>query len=217
MNQTLAVTEIFHSIQGESTRAGRRCAFVRLAGCNLDCSWCDTDYARCEPGRELDVDMIIEAIRPYRSKLVEITGGEPLRQPATPLLARLLLQEGHDVIVETNGSLDVSVLPHGAGIIMDLKPPSSGMAGRNRMENLVHLRRGDEIKFVIADRMDYLWAKTIMSERAYPRATVETLLSPLAGRLTPAELAGWLLEDKLDARLNLQLHKIVWPGVDKGV
>lgn len=217
MHQTLAITEIFHSIQGESTRAGRRCAFVRLAGCNLDCAWCDTNYSRHEPGRELTVDMIVEAVRPYGARLVEITGGEPLWQPATPLLAKLLLEEGHDVIIETNGSLDVSVLPHGVGVIMDLKPPSSGMARHNRMENLVHLGRGDEVKIVVADRMDYTWARTIITEPSYPRGTVETLLSPLSGRLPAAELAAWMLEDKLDARLNIQLHKVIWPDIDRGV
>ena len=214
---TLRISEIFHSLQGESTRAGRRCAFIRLTGCNLTCSWCDTRYACEETGRELTLDMIIEAVRSYRAKLVEITGGEPLLQSATPELAARLTREGYETLVETNGSLDISVLPYPVARIMDLKPPSSGMAPHNRLANLAHLRRGDEIKFVVADRMDYEWARTIINDSSYPASVVETLFSPVQGRLAPADLAGWMVDDKLDARLNLQLHKIIWPTIDRGV
>lgn len=217
MVKSLLVSEIFHSLQGESTRSGRPCAFIRLSGCNLDCAWCDTRYSRDEEGRELPLDMIVEAVRPYRCNLAEITGGEPLAQTATPDLAAALLREGYEVLVETNGSLDISVLPWGVARIMDLKPPSSGMADRNRLANLVHLRRGDEVKIVIADRQDYEWALAIVRDADYPAATVETLLSPAQGMVDPAQLAKWLLADKLPARLNLQLHKIIWPDIDRGV
>lgn len=215
--KTLRITEIFHSIQGESTRAGRPSAFIRLAGCNLDCDWCDTRYARGDKGRELPLPMILEAIRPFGAKLAAITGGEPLLQPAVVDLCLLLDSEGYKITVETNGSVDVSVLPHCAAKIMDLKPPSSGMANHNRLANFAHLGRGDEIKFVLADRMDYEWAKTMMASPDYPAGRVETLLSPVQGRLAAADLAAWILEDKLTARLNLQLHRIIWPGQDRGV
>lgn len=216
-SQTLQVCEIFHSLQGESTRAGKPCAFIRLAGCNLSCSWCDTKYSQEERGRELPLGMIIETVRPYKAPLAEITGGEPLLQKATPALAAMLADEGYEVLVETNGSVDISLLPYPVARIMDLKPPSSGMAMHNRMANLVHLRRGDEVKIVIADRMDYEWAATIITGAEYPGKTVETLLSPAQGRVAAAELAGWMLADKLPARMNLQLHKYIWPDIDRGV
>ncbi|MDR1536279.1 MAG: radical SAM protein [Planctomycetota bacterium] len=217
MDKTLRVVEIFHSLQGESSRAGRPCAFVRLAGCNLSCAWCDTGYA-LDPGagRELSLGLIIEALRPYRAGLAEITGGEPLLQAATPELAARLAREGYEVLVETNGSLDISLIPYPAARIMDLKTPSSGMSARNRLENLAYLRRGDEVKFVIADRGDYEWAGALVRSSFYPAALVTTLLSPAGGRLPPAELAGWMLDDKLAARFNPQLHRLIWPERDRG-
>lgn len=217
MGSMLRVCEIFQSIQGESTRAGRRCAFVRLAGCNLACSWCDTDYSRKETGRDLSPEMILMAVKPYETGLAEITGGEPLLQAATPELAALLLREGFEVLVETNGSLDISVLPYPTARIMDLKTPSSGETAKNRLANLTHLRRGDEVKFVIADRGDYEWARRMIRDADYPARQVETLLSPIRDRLDAALLVKWLLDDKLPARLNLQLHKVIWPSVDRGV
>ncbi len=216
-SETLAVNEIFHSLQGESTWAGTPCAFVRLAGCNLSCAWCDTRYAMDDPPRTLTLNMIQAAIHPYRAPIVEITGGEPLLQDATPTLARLLADDGYQVLVETNGSVDISVLPYPVIRIMDLKPPSSGMAHRNRMENLAHLRRGDEVKIVIADRVDYEWAATIINDAGYPGNTVATLFSPAQGKATPAEVAGWILADRLPVRLNMQWHKILWPDAERGV
>lgn len=215
--KTLVVNEIFHSLQGESTRAGRRCVFIRLAGCNLSCAWCDTRYAMEESGRELALDMVVEAVRPFRSQLVEITGGEPLMQAATPELAAMLAREGYEVLVETNGSLDISVLPYPVSRIMDLKTPSSGMADRNRWANLAHLRRGDEVKFVIADREDYDWAKGTATNPDFPGDTVAVLFSPAQDRLDLRDLAEWMLADRLDARLNLQLHRVIWPEVERGV
>lgn len=217
MDKTLRICEIFHSLQGESSRAGMRCAFVRLAGCNLRCLWCDTAYSHAEGDRELPLPLILEAVRPYRPPLVELTGGEPLAQPATPELAAMLLREGYEVLVETNGSLDISVLPAAAVRIMDLKTPSSGVSRANRLPNLAHLRRGDEVKFVIADREDYEWARTMLRNADYPAALVTSLFSPLQGRMPAADLADWILADKLDVRLNIQLHRVLWPGVDRGV
>lgn len=217
IRQTLRVNEIFHSLQGESSHAGTPCAFIRLAGCNLACSWCDTRYSLAEPGRVLDIPMILAAVRPFNAPLAEITGGEPLLQDATPELVRALAGEGYAVLVETNGSLDISVLPYPAVRIMDLKPPSSGMSAHNRMANLAHLRRGDEVKVLVADRADYEWARALVNGADYPRRTATTLLSPVQGRLEPAALAGWMLADGLPARLNLQMHKYIWPGVERGV
>lgn len=165
----------------------------------------------------MTLSMIVEAVRPYRVDLVEITGGEPLLQKGTPELAAMFLGEGYEVLVETNGSLDVSVLPYPVARIMDLKPPSSGMSGRNRLANLASLRRGDEVKIVVADRLDYEWARAVIGDADYPGGTVETLLSPAQGRVEPAELAAWMLADKLNARLNLQIHKYIWPDIDRGV
>jgi 7-carboxy-7-deazaguanine synthase len=159
----------------------------------------------------------MEAVRPFTADLVEITGGEPLLQTATPDLAVRLVSEGYEVLVETNGSLDISALPYPVSRIMDLKTPSSGMSGENRWANLAHLRRGDEVKFVIADGNDYQWALGIVSGAGYPAATVETLFSPVQGRLEPRILAEWMLRDRIGARLNLQLHRVVWPDSERGV
>ena len=217
MQATLDICEIFHSIQGESSWAGTPCSFIRLHGCNLNCSWCDTKYSFTEQPRTLPLPLIIEAIRPHKAPIAEITGGEPLLQKHTPNLAATLINEGYTVLVETNGSLDISVLPYPTIRIMDLKTPSSGMVQHNRLENFVHLRTNDEVKMVIADRMDYEWATTIIKDNDYPRKYVRTLLSPAIGKVEPSELAAWILADKLPARLNLQLHKFIWPNIDRGV
>jgi 7-carboxy-7-deazaguanine synthase len=217
MQTTLDICEVFHSIQGESTWAGSPCSFIRLHGCNLDCAWCDTKYAMTEQPRSLPVRLVVEAVRPHKCELVEITGGEPLLQEATPALASALLAEGHTVLVETNGSLDISVLPYPVIRIMDLKTPSSGMAARNRLENFAHIRKGDEIKMVVADRQDYEWAASMMKDGDYPGKQARTLLSPAQGKVAAAELAAWMLADKLPARLNLQLHKFIWPDIERGV
>lgn len=216
-DDSLNVIEIFHSLQGESTRAGIPCAFIRLANCNLSCSWCDTRYACTEPGRPLPIPLILAAIQSFRAPLALITGGEPLLQPASATLAAHLVHAGYETIVETNGSLDISVLPYPVSRIMDFKPPSSAMNMHNRMENLALLRHGDEVKILIADRMDYDWASTIIKDADYPRKLVATLFSPVQGKLDPAELAAWILADKLPVRLNLQLHKYIWPNINRGV
>ena len=191
---------------------------MRLAGCNLACAWCDTAYAvNPAAGREISLPMIVEALRPFRAGLAEITGGEPLCQAATSELAARLIAEGYEVLVETNGSLDITAIPYPAARIMDLKTPSSGMCGRNLLKNLAYLRRGDEVKFVVANREDYDWARAMIRDAAYPVSLVATLFSPVAGRLKPAVLARWMLDDRLDAKLNLQLHRILWPERNRGV
>lgn len=212
---TLRVNEIFYSIQGESTYAGRPCVFVRLAGCNLRCRWCDTAYAFHE-GEQRSVEQVLEQVRAYKCSLVEITGGEPLLQEEVyPLMARLLL-EGYEVLIETGGSLSVDRLDPRVVKILDLKAPGSEMDPHNNLDNLRCLDRKDQIKFVVADRRDYEWAKRVMAEHALAEKA-QVLFSPVVGELRPGELAEWLLADRLDARLQIQLHKYLWDPARRGV
>jgi 7-carboxy-7-deazaguanine synthase len=211
----LVINEVFVSIQGESTHSGLPCVFLRTTGCPLRCRWCDTEYAFHE-GRRFDLDDLVEeACRPGLD-LVEITGGEPLAQPAVPALARALLARGKTVLVETSGAYDISPLPPGTVRIMDLKCPSSGECARNDWDNIDRLTAGDEVKFVVADRTDYEWAvRAIARHGIAERCAV--LMSPVAGELDPAELSRWILDDALPVRLQLQLHKLIWPGVERGI
>ena len=210
---TLPVHEVFASIQGESSFSGLPCAFLRLSGCNLACSWCDTTYAAIA-SRYWTVDEAVLALTAYGLTLVELTGGEPLLAPELPELARKLVAAGLTVLVETNGSLDISVLPEDTVAVMDVKCPASGMAGHNDYANLDRLRPRDEVKCVLADREDYLFARDVV-RRVWERNTVS--FSPVAGRLDPAELAEWMLADRARARLGLQLHKIIWSPETRGV
>lgn len=212
---SLAVNEIFVSIQGESTWAGQPMVFVRTTGCPLRCHWCDTEYAFYDGQRWRLDELVEEACRPGLD-LIEITGGEPLTQPGVPALAAALLERGKTVLVETSGAYDVSVLPANTIKIMDLKCPSSGECESNDFDNLQRLGERDEIKFVIASREDYDWAReTVFSHRLTERWPV--LFSPVWGELSPDLLAGWILADRLPVRLQLQLHKIIWPGVERGI
>ncbi|MFP4476146.1 MAG: radical SAM protein [Desulfatibacillaceae bacterium] len=212
----LLVNELFFSIQGESTHAGLPCAFVRLTGCNLRCAWCDTRHAY-EEGERMAVADVVSTLVKYGSKLVEITGGEPLLQKETPELARALLRAGRTVLVETNGSLDIGVLPTGAVAVMDVKCPGSGEADCFDPGNLGRLRPLDEVKFVLADRVDYEYALDMLAAlRRRAESPVAVHFSPVHGALDPAELARWMLEDNVSARLAFQLHKAVWGDV-KGV
>ncbi|HAK97638.1 MAG TPA: 7-carboxy-7-deazaguanine synthase QueE [Planctomycetes bacterium] len=209
----LNVIEVFRSIQGETTLAGRPSCFIRLAGCNLDCRWCDTRYAR-EAGRARALDDLIAAVDggPRR---VCITGGEPLLQEETPALVRALLDGGRLVAVETNGSLPIDAIDARASRMVDLKPPSSGETERMHWPNLELLTPRDEVKIVIAGRDDYAWAAALLArDRRLARCTVN--LSPVQGALAAAELAEWILDDGLDVRLNVQLHKVLWPGAARG-
>jgi 7-carboxy-7-deazaguanine synthase len=215
----LSINEIFYSIQGESTFAGMPCQFIRLTGCNLRCRDCDTRYAYHE-GVGMSVAQIRAQIRGVGCTLVEVTGGEPLLQPETPGLIKTMLDDGFEVLLETNGSLDISVVDARCVRIMDLKCPSSGMAGRNRLENLQHLTDLDQIKFVVGDREDYCFARDFVRSGPlgpFVAARGSVLFSIIHDRLSPKELAGWILEDRIRVRLQIQLHKIIWGAEARGV
>ncbi len=214
---TLKVNEIFMSIQGESSYAGRPSVFVRLAGCNLRCSYCDTRYADNE-GQHLGIADVIEAVTSYRCPLVEITGGEPLIQEGTPELIRRLLDQGFTVLLETNGSLDIGCVDERCVRILDVKCPSSGESEKNLPENQAKLTGLDEIKFVIGDREDYEYAKAVLSGGLSGRTGLKPpLFSPVFGRIDLAMLARWIIEDHLDVRLQVQLHKLIWDPDARGV
>lgn len=215
MGPMLRVNEIFHSIQGESTLAGVPCVFVRLTGCNLRCVWCDTEYAFHE-GEPLEIDRILEKVAAFGCPTVEVTGGEPLLQKETPELLRRLVEQGYRVLLETGGSLPIEGVPAGVRRIVDVKCPGSGEADRNRWENLDDLREGDELKFVIAGREDYDWARDVVRDRDLA-ARVPVLFSAVHGRLDPGRLAGWVLGDRLPVRLQVQVHKVLWPEATRGV
>jgi 7-carboxy-7-deazaguanine synthase len=211
----LHVTEIFHSIQGESSHAGRPCVFVRLSGCNLRCTWCDTAYA-FERGRPMEVGDVLDAVEKYGCRLIEVTGGEPLLQPdAVPLMERLIAK-GYEVLLETGGSLPIGDVPDGVKRILDIKCPGSGHAGDNLWENLEQLREGDEIKFVLADRKDYEWAAEQIGSRGLA-GRCPLIFMPVHEALDPGEIARWIMEDKLPVRVQVQLHKILWPDGERGV
>ncbi len=211
----LMVYETFLSIQGESTHAGRLCFFIRLAGCNLSCTYCDTDYARGEgSGVLMTIEHIVSQAKLSKVRLVEVTGGEPLSQANTPALCEALLDEGLEVMVETNGSLPLSLLPPAVKKIVDCKTPSSGMVEYNLYDNFYILSDHDEIKFIILDYLDYEFALTIIEKYKLQTKTFNILFSPAWGRLDPKTLVGWMQADLPQARLQLQLHKIIW-GPDK--
>ena len=204
----LRITEIFASLQGESTRVGLPTVFVRLTGCPLRCSWCDTAYA-FSGGETRTLDDILAEVAGHGLRHVCVTGGEPLAQKGCLALLAALCDAGHDVSLETSGALDIAGVDPRVSRIMDLKAPGSGELARNRLENLALLNAHDELKFVLADAADYEWAKQqIADHRLAERCTV--LLSPVAGALDPAELAGWIVRDRLPVRFQLQLHKILW-------
>ena len=214
---SLKVNEIFFSIQGESSHAGRPCAFIRLAGCNLRCSYCDTRYAY-EEGSWQEMNDIEQEIRPFGCSLVEVTGGEPLLQAETPELVRRLLDNGYTVLLETNGSLDIGAIDERCCRIVDMKCPSSGEADKNRIENLAILTPNDEVKFVIGDRGDFDYARNLLAERLSGRRDLKPpLFSTVFDRLAPERLARWILEEHLDVRLQIQLHKVIWGPEKHGV
>jgi len=212
----MKVCEIFTSIQGESTYAGVPCTFVRLTGCNLRCSYCDTAYSY-EEGTDMSVDAVMDRISGEGVRLVEITGGEPLLQYDDVLvLSKRLLDTGYSVLIETNGSIRIDRLDKRVVVIVDIKTPSSNMSDKNDLSNLDSIKPNDEIKFVICDRNDYEWSRKLVLEQGLSkRCTV--LFSPVSSSLTPRQLAEWILQDKLDVRLNLQLHKIIYDPDQRGV
>jgi 7-carboxy-7-deazaguanine synthase len=208
LDATLRVTEVFHSIQGESTRVGLPTVFVRLTGCPLRCDWCDTDYA-FTGGEFLTVAQVLDRVAAFACPTVCVTGGEPLAQRGCLDLLAALCDAGHAVSLETSGALDISAVDPRVACIVDLKAPSSGETEKNRWENLVHLTAKDEIKLVLASAEDYAWARAVIAEHRLT-ALCPVLLSPVSDRLEPARLAEWILRDKLPVRFQLQLHKILW-------
>ena len=215
-SERLHINEIFYSIQGESTHAGRPCVFVRLTGCNLRCRWCDTEYAFYE-GRKMTIAEIARIVTSHQCNLVEITGGEPLLQEGIYPLADTLLKSQHTVMIETSGAVDVSRLDPRVIKIMDLKCPGSGECDRNMWSNLGYLSARDEVKFVLADRADYEWARDTIRARSLDGRVNALLMSPVFGVLDPAELAQWILEDRIPVRLQIQIHKHIWPPDTRGV
>jgi 7-carboxy-7-deazaguanine synthase len=204
----LLVAEVFASLQGESSWAGLPCVFIRLAGCPLRCRWCDTPQAR-EGGEAWTLEALLEKVRSFGLPLVEVTGGEPLAQAGClPLLERLV-DAGYRVLLETSGALDITPVPETVVRIVDVKCPGSGEAERNRWENLSTLRLQDEVKFVVQDEVDYDYARDVMARYDLP-SKCGILLSPVEGCLDRVRLAEWMLRDRSRARMNLQLHKILW-------
>ncbi|HIE43977.1 MAG TPA: radical SAM protein [Candidatus Omnitrophica bacterium] len=202
----MRVAEIFYSLLGESTYYGLPCAFVRLAGCNLRCTYCDTPQVQDE-GEEYNVQQVLSILSGYPAKLVEITGGEPLLQEGVYELIQKLIERKYKILIETSGSIDIDRLPVEVVVIMDIKCPSSGMHERVRWENLGRLKQEDEIKFVVQNFDDYLWAREVIEK--YNLSGRKILLSPVFNKLSPKILSEWILKDGLNVRLQLQLHKII--------
>lgn len=205
---SLRITEIFHSIQGEARFAGRPTVFVRLTGCPLRCTYCDTEYA-FHGGERLSLDEVLARVEAFDTPFVCVTGGEPLAQKACRPLLAALCERGFEVSLETAGAMDIGGLDPRVTVVMDLKTPGSNESARNRRENLDLLRPSDQAKFVICDRTDYEWARAFVRERQL-HERCEVLFSPAWKQLPPEELAGWILEDRLPVRLQLQLHKLLW-------
>lgn len=212
----LTINEIFHSIQGESTYAGRPCVFVRLTACDLRCRWCDTPYAFHE-GRKMSVDEVIADVEARGCPTVEVTGGEPLLQPDVYPLMQRLQDAGKTVLIETGGHRSIEQVPAGVIRIVDIKCPGSGEAEKNDWENLQRLTARDEVKFVIADRGDYEYARGIIQREQLPEKVNAVLFSPVHGELDAKLLSEWVIADRLDVRVQLQMHKYIWSPTTRGV
>ena len=212
----LTINEIFYSIQGESTYAGKPCVFVRLTGCDLRCSWCDTPYAFSE-GQKMSVDAVLQQVDRYGSPLVEVTGGEPLLQEDVYALMERLLESGRTVLLETGGQIDVSRVPLAVIKVMDVKCPASGESHRNEWGNIDRLGSRDQVKFVIKDRGDYEFARDLVVRHALDRRCAAVLFSPVHDVLEPKALSEWILADRLPVRLQLQIHKHIWGANVRGV
>ena len=213
----LRVNEIFYSIQGESTFAGFPCIFIRLTGCNLRCTYCDTTYAY-EQGDDIPLDRILATVKGFDCNLIEVTGGEPLIQDETPDLIAVLIKNGYTVLLETNGSQDISTVDTQCARIVDIKCPSSGMNNKNYWQNLDYITPNDQLKFVIAHRQDYLYAKKVLDTTAIKiRKKLLINFSPVFNEIDLKDLAGWMLADNLPVRLQIQLHKYIWGEHTKGV
>ena len=212
----LTVNEIFHSIQGESTHAGRPCVFVRLTACDLRCRWCDTPYAFHE-GRKMSVDDVIADVEARGCDVVEVTGGEPLLQADVYPLMQRLLDSGKTVLIETGGHRSIADVPAGVIRIMDVKCPGSGESAHNNFDNFAHLTRQDEVKFVIADRADYEFARDLVQRETLINRVNAVLFSPVHGELDPKVLSEWVIADRLPVRVQLQMHKYIWSPTTRGV
>ena len=215
-SDTLTIHEIYESIQGESSFAGMRCVFVRTTGCNLRCSWCDTEQA-FYGGTRMARSEVLERALSFDAELVEITGGEPLLQPGVLPLMTELCEAGRTVLLETSGERDVSAVDPRVHKIMDLKAPASNECHRNRYENLEHLTERDEIKFVLQDRADYEWMRQTMADHGLSEGPARLLASCVFGKLSPKKLVEWVLADGLDVRVQLQMHKYIWDPEATGV
>jgi len=213
-DKTLRLIETYLSIQGESTKAGLPCVFVRTAGCNLRCTWCDSTWT-FTGGERKSLKSIIEEVRSFGVNLVEVTGGEPLLQKESFELMTMLAEDGFDVMVETSGSISIEDLDQRVHVVMDLKAPDSGEEPANLWSNLEHLKASDDVKVVLASRRDYEWAVSAISEHNLKRFNV--LFSPVHGTLEPKDLAEWIIEDKVIVRMQLQMHKSIWPPDMRGV
>ena len=214
-DERLRITEIFHSIQGESRPSGFPTVFIRLTGCNLRCAWCDTSRA-WENGRAVERERVLELVLAQGPRLVVLTGGEPLLQANSAWLAQELLRAGWKVSVETNGSMDIEMLPPGAHVVLDMKVPSSGETDKMDFDNLSSLRPGDDLKIVVAGRADFDWTCQLLKLRS-PGPTVNIFLSPAFQRLRPTDLANWIIEQGLEARLQFQMHRLLWPDGEEAM
>jgi 7-carboxy-7-deazaguanine synthase len=213
--ERLRIIEVYPSIQGESTWAGLPCVFVRLAGCNLRCTWCDSEFT-FKGGEHRSISDVVQEACSHEIDLVEVTGGEPLAHRQSVPLMEQLLARGKTVLLETSGSLDVSVVPQGVHIIMDLKCPDSGEEQSNLWSNLDYLNKTSEIKFVIASQKDYEWAKSVCRKHELSER-FEVLFSPVHGNIDPSHMVDWILADRLKVRLQIQMHKVIWPPEARGV
>ena len=212
----LTINEIFHSVQGESSYAGRPCVFVRLTACDLRCSWCDTPYAFHE-GRKRPLDEVVAEVEQFGCDLVEVTGGEPLLQEEVYPLMQQLLDRGKTVLLETGGHRSTARVPGPVVTVLDIKCPGSGEADRMDWDNLSRLRPHDEVKFVVKDRADYDYARDVIARHALAGRAAAIHVSPVHGVLDPQVLAGWVLADRLPVRVQLQLHKYIWDPQTRGV
>lgn len=209
VGKELRITEIFHSLQGEARTVGVPTVFVRLTGCPLRCVWCDTEYA-FSGGEILELPQVLERVAAYGCDHVCVTGGEPLAQPECLELLSELCDQGYEVSLETSGALPIADVDPRVSRVMDLKAPDSGESHRNLWDNLAQLTQHDQVKFVISSRTDYDWARFKLDEFSLPGRVGEVLFSPTHGQLPPATLAQWLLEDRVPARFQIQLHKLLW-------
>lgn len=212
----ITINEIFYSVQGESTFAGRPCVFVRLTACDLRCSWCDTPYAFYE-GRKRSLEEVLEEVDRYDCPLVEVTGGEPLLQEAVYPLMQRLVERGKTVLLETGGHRSTARVPDEVVTILDVKCPASGEAAKMDWENLARLRPHDQVKFVVQDRADYEYARDIIGRHQLAARTSAVLMSPVHGVLEPRTLSEWVLADRVPARVQIQLHKYIWDPTTRGV